>query len=149
MQSKMGDRASGLTAPHAKEILAGLEASKADAADPPTYGAHVLSELAPKHRNLRHVIPDVYAGFGALSQAAVADGALDHRTKELIAFAIAVVEGCDGCIAAHARAAARAGATREEAAEAIGVAILMHGGPARNHGARAYEAFCAFADSPA
>ena len=115
--------------------------------DDTSHGKAVLRELAPQHRNLRHQIPDVYRGFGELSKAAFADGKLDRRTKELIAFAIGVVEGCDGCIASHGQAAARAGATREEAAEAIGVTFLMHGGPATIHGARAYEAFCEFADA--
>jgi len=115
--------------------------------NPSPHGKAVLRDLAPLHRNLRHAIPDVYAGFGALSSAAFADGALDRRTKELIAMAIGVVEGCDGCIASHGQAAARAGATREEAAEAIGVTFLMHGGPATIHGARAYDAFCEFADA--
>ena len=111
------------------------------------HGAAVLKDLGPLHRNLRHAIPEVYRGFGALSGAAFADGALDARTKELIAFAIGVVEGCDGCIASHGQAAARAGATRQEAAEAIGVTFLMHGGPATIHGARAFDAFCEFADA--
>ena len=75
------------------------------------------------------------------------DGALPTKIKELMAMAIGVVHGCDGCIASHARGAARAGASRQEAAEAIGVAILMHGGPATVYGARAYEAFCEFADT--
>jgi AhpD family alkylhydroperoxidase len=111
------------------------------------HGTAVLRELGPLHRNLRHAIPDVYKGFGELSKAAFADGALDRKSKELIALAIGVVEGCDGCIASHGRAAARAGATRQEAAEAIGVTFLMHGGPATIHGARAYDAFCEFADA--
>jgi len=111
------------------------------------HGKAILRELSPQHRELRRAIPDVYEGFGSLSKAAFADGALDRRTKELIAFAIGVVEGCDGCIASHGQAAARAGATRQEAAEAIGVTFLMHGGPATIYGARAYEAFCEFADA--
>ena len=111
------------------------------------HGNAVLSELSPLHRELRRAIPDVYNGFGELSKAAFADGALDRRTKELIAMAIGVVGGCDGCIASHSQAAARAGATRQEAAEAIGVTFLMHGGPATIHGARAYDAFCEFADA--
>lgn len=110
------------------------------------HGKAVLRELTPQHRQLRKAIPDVYRGFAELSGAAFADGDLDRRTKELIALAIGVVEGCDGCIASHAQAAVRAGATRQEAAEAIGVTFLMHGGPATIHGARAYEAFCEFAD---
>jgi AhpD family alkylhydroperoxidase len=111
------------------------------------YGKAVLHDLTPLHRELRHAIPDVYKGFGELSKAAFADGALDRKTKELIALSIGVVEGCDGCIASHGQAASRAGATRQEAAEAIGVTFLMHGGPATIHGARAYEAFCEFADA--
>lgn len=113
---------------------------------PSPHGQAVLRELSPLHRELRRAIPDVYTGFGELSRAAFAEGALDTRTKELIALAIGVVEGCDGCIASHGRAAVIAGATKQEAAEAIGVTFLMHGGPATIHGARAYEAFCEFAD---
>lgn len=111
------------------------------------HGKTVLRELTPQHRQLRKAIPDVYRGFAELSGAAFADGDLDRRTKELMALAIGVVEGCDGCIASHAQAAVRAGATRQQAAEAIGVTFLMHGGPATIHGARAYEAFCEFADA--
>lgn len=108
-------------------------------------GAQVLNDLRPLHRDLRRAIPDVYTGFAELSKAAFADGALDKKTKELIAFAVGVVEGCDGCIASHGQAAARAGATTQEAAEAIGVTFLMHGGPATIHGARAFEVFREFA----
>jgi len=115
------------------------------AAIPTSHGTSVLRELSPLHRQLRRAIPDVYAGFGALSQAAFADGELPRKTKELIALAIGVVEGCDGCIASHGQAAVRAGATRQEAAEAIGVTFLMHGGPATIHGARAYAAIDEFA----
>ena len=114
--------------------------------DTSPHGKSVLRDLNPLHRELRRAIPDVYAGFGSLHKAAFADGgALDVKTKELIALAIGVVEGCDGCIASHAEAAARAGATRQEAAEAIGVTFLMKGGPATIYGPRAYDAFCEFA----
>ena len=107
----------------------------------------VLQELLPQHRELRKQIPEVYKGFAALSGAALADGALSRKVKELMALAIGIAQGCDGCIASHAQGAARVGATREEAAEAIGVTILMHGGPATIYGARAYTAFCEFADA--
>ena len=111
------------------------------------HGSAVLRDLSPLHRELRRAIPDVYKGFGELSKAAFAEGALDRKTKELIALAIGVVEGCDGCVASHGQAAAHAGATRQEAAEAIGVTFLMQGGPATIYGARAYDAFCDFADA--
>ncbi|MDP7704635.1 MULTISPECIES: carboxymuconolactone decarboxylase family protein [unclassified Mycobacterium] len=107
----------------------------------------VLNDLNPQHRALRQMIPGVYAGFGEMSKAAMASGALDAKYKELIALAIGVVHGCDGCIASHAKAAVRAGASKEEAAEAVGVSIMMHGGPATIYGARAYAAFCEFADA--
>jgi AhpD family alkylhydroperoxidase len=114
-----------------------------------THHHDVLTDLNPQHRALRKMIPDVYRGFAELSGAALTPGALDRKTKELIALAIGVVAECDGCIASHAQGAVRAGATKEEAAEAIGVTFLMHGGPATIYGARAYDAFCEFADAQA
>ena len=83
------------------------------------YGQAIQDELRPQSRELRRMIPDVYKGFAALHGAALVDGVLDAKTKELIALAISVNTQCDGCISAHAKAAARLGATREEAAEAI------------------------------
>ena len=111
------------------------------------HGHDVLDELSPLHRQLRRAVPEVYRGFGELHHAAFAPGDLDVKTKELIALAIGVVEGCDGCIASHAQAAAHAGATRQEAAEAIGVTFLMKGGPATIYGPRAFDAFWEFADA--
>lgn len=71
----------------------------------------VLAKLSSEHRALRRLIPDVYRGFAAMSDAALVDGALRSKVKELMAMAIGIVHGCDGCIASHAKAAARAGAT--------------------------------------
>jgi AhpD family alkylhydroperoxidase len=101
----------------------------------------VIDDLKAPTRSLRDAIPGVWAGFGQLHKEAVADGALPAKTKELIALAIAVVKHCDGCIAYHAKAAARRGATDEEVAEALGVALLMDGGTASVWGPRAWEAF--------
>jgi len=109
-----------------------------------SYGATVREELRIPTRELRHAIPDVYAGYKQLHDAALAHGVLDAKTKELIALAIAVSKECDGCIAAHAHAAVRHGATPAEAAEAIGVTFLMNGGPATVYGARAYAASVEF-----
>jgi AhpD family alkylhydroperoxidase len=109
----------------------------------------VLNDLNPQHRALRQMIPEVYRGFGEMSGAALTSGALDTKIKELIAMVIGVAHGCDGCIASHAQGAVRAGASKEEAAEALGVGIMMCGGPATIYGARAYDAFCEFAaDTP-
>ncbi|MDT2007606.1 carboxymuconolactone decarboxylase family protein [Rhodococcus opacus] len=108
------------------------------------YGKAIQQELRAPARALRQAIPQVYAGYGQLHEAALAPGALDAKTKELIALAIAVSKQCDGCIAAHARGAAQQGSTPQEAAEAIGVAILMNGGPATVYGPRAFAAFTEF-----
>jgi AhpD family alkylhydroperoxidase len=102
-------------------------------------------ELIGLGRRLREAIPGVYAGYGQLHNAAMGDGALTARTKELIALAISVTRECDGCVVAHARGAARRGATAQEVAEAMGVAILMNGGPGTVWGPRAYAAFEEFA----
>jgi AhpD family alkylhydroperoxidase len=90
---------------------------------------------------LRELIPETLAAFGALSRAAQTPGALDRKTKELIALALAVGGRCDACIAYHARGAGRAGANRQEVAEALGVAVQMGGGPAVNYAAGALRAF--------
>jgi len=114
-----------------------------------SYGKAVRDDLRVPTRELRHAIPQVYAGYKELHDAALAPGVLDVKTKELIALAIAVSKECDGCIAAHAHAAAQHGATPQEAAEAIGVTFLMNGGPATVYGARAFAAFCEFYDERA
>jgi AhpD family alkylhydroperoxidase len=112
-----------------------------------SHGKGVLDELAPLGRELRRAIPDVYKGFGELHGAALAEGVLSTAIKELMALTIAVVERCDGCIASHARGAVKAGATKQQAAEAIGVTYLMAGGPATVYGPRAYAAFCEYYDA--
>jgi AhpD family alkylhydroperoxidase len=108
------------------------------------YGKSVLDDLRPLNRELRQAIPDVLQSFAELHANAMGAGALDRKTKELIALAISVVERCDGCIASHAQGAIRAGASRQEAAEAIGVSILMAGGPATIYGPRALGAIDEF-----
>jgi AhpD family alkylhydroperoxidase len=111
-----------------------------------SYGKAVRDELRVPTRELRHAIPQVYAGYKELHDSALAAGALDARTKELIALAIAVSKECDGCIASHARGAARTGATESEVAEALGVTIAMNGGPGTVYGPRAFAAFREFAE---
>jgi AhpD family alkylhydroperoxidase len=83
----------------------------------------------------------VMESFAQLASAATVDAALSKKTKELIAVAISISQGCESCIAYHTLAAIKAGATREECLEVIGVAIEMGGGPATVYGAQALEAF--------
>ncbi len=111
------------------------------------HGKAVQEPLAPLARNLRQAIPGVYAGFKELHAGAMAEGKLSTKVKELIALTLSIGAHCDGCIATHARGAARAGATKEEVAEAIGVTFLMQGGPATVYGPRAFDAFCEYFDA--
>ena len=90
---------------------------------------------------LRSHNAEVMQGFGALSKAALAPGALDEKTKELIAMAIGVAARCDGCLGFHAKALVRLGATPEEFQEMLGVAVYMGGGPSLMYAAHALEAF--------
>lgn len=105
----------------------------------------VIDELKEPTRSLREAAPAAWAGFGQLHKEAVSDGALSAVVKELMALTIAVVKHCDGCIAYHAKAAARRGATPEQVAEALSVALLMDGGTATVYGPRAWDAFREFA----
>lgn len=106
-----------------------------------SHGPGVMNALVPIARDLRHQIPDVMKAFTDLHGAVMKPGALDTKMKELVALAIAVSQRCDGCIASHARGAAKQKATEAEVAEAIGVAVLMTGGPATVYGPRALAAF--------
>ena len=108
----------------------------------------VIDDLRSPTRALRRAAPEAWAGFAQLHDAALRDGALSSRTKELMALVAAVVKHCDGCIAYHAKAAARQGATPAEVAEALGVALLMDGGAASTYGPRAWEAYEQFAAPP-
>jgi AhpD family alkylhydroperoxidase len=84
--------------------------------------------------------PDAMAGFMKMHKAGSSDGALSAKEKELIALGIAITVRCDGCIAFHVHDAINAGATHEEIVDAIGVAILMGGGPSVVYGSLALEA---------
>ena len=92
-------------------------------------------------RKLRKDIPDTMQAFSALAQAATRDGALDRKTKELIALALGVAARCDGCIGFHTETLVKLGATRQEVEETLGMAIYMGGGPSLMYAADAISAF--------
>lgn len=90
---------------------------------------------------IRKEMPEVMAGFSALAQASTKDGALDKKTKELIAMALAVASRCPGCIGFHSQTLVKLEASREELLETLGMAIYMGGGPSLMYAAEALEAF--------
>lgn len=104
----------------------------------------ITRDLSMALRDLRQEIPDTMAGFTALTQPSMREGALSAKTKELIAMALGVAARCDGCLGFHAEKLVKLGATRAEVAEAIGVAIQMGGGPSLMYAADGYRAFLQF-----
>ncbi len=101
----------------------------------------ITKRISAELKKLRRDIPDTMQGFSALAKAACCDGALDKKTKELIALAIGIATRCDGCIGFHTEALVRLGATRQEVEEALGMAIYMGGGPSLMSAADAIAAF--------
>lgn len=109
---------------------------------------HARNLSAPL-KDLRGGAGDVMKGFSSIAQAALKPGALDTKTKELIAMAIGVATRCDDCIAFHVKAAIQNGATREEIMETLGMAIYMGAGPSVMYAAHAAEAAQQFQTAPA
>lgn len=90
---------------------------------------------------LAQLSPDTVKGYATASGAGKKTGHLDEKTRQLISLAVAVTTRCDGCISVHSNEARKAGATREELAEALGVALAMNAGAALVYSTRALEAF--------
>lgn len=94
---------------------------------------------------LRQAAPEAMKAFGALSTAATVTQSIDSKTKELMALAVGIAVHCDGCVAYHTKMAHQHGATREEVAETVALAVYMGGGPSAVYGSdalRAYDQFC-------
>ncbi len=99
---------------------------------------HELSAtLSTMHREM----PEVMTGFNQLAKAASREGALDLKTKELIALAIGIACRCDGCIGFHTKKLVQTGASRDELQEMLGMAVFMGGGPSLMYAAEALDAF--------
>lgn len=96
-------------------------------------------DLAARGKVLRDRLPDTMEAFKGLHGEVFKDNVLSKKTKELIALGIAVEIRCKDCIMSHVRAAKHAGCTKEEIAEAVGVAIAMGGGPSTAYGSLALD----------
>ncbi len=113
------------------------------------YWRDVFTRVSEPTKSLKAMNPGPWDGFAALHKEAMKDGELSAALKEVIALVISTVDECEECIAAHARGAARKGATKEQVAEALGVVMLMRGGPGTMYGPRAWEAFLEFKEGQA
>lgn len=106
---------------------------------------HITADVSEYVRELKPMIQPVLKGFYDMAGAATQAGALDTKTKEYIALAIGVSTRCDGCIGFHAKALHELGATRQDVAEVLGMAVYMGGGPSLMYAADALRAFDQFA----
>ena len=104
--------------------------------------AGVEAEIA----TLSKEIPETARGFGVMGSAAKTSGALDEKTKEIMALGIAIATRCDSCIGFHVKSLVRLGTTRAEFCEALEMISFMGGGPSIAFSAKALEAYDEFAD---
>ncbi len=105
----------------------------------------LVQSISHSLASLRKSQPEVMQGFGALSKAAMAAGAIDETHKELMALAIGITQRCSGCIGFHVKALRRLGCTRQQLDETLAVCVYMGGGPALMYAAEAVAAWEAFA----
>lgn len=107
-----------------------------------TKNYHEMTKQIAKYAGeIKKNTPEAMAGFYSMSKAASSDGALDEKTKELIAMAIGVTQRCDGCIGFHAKALVNLGVTKQEMAEVMAMCVYMGGGPALMYAADAMSAY--------
>jgi AhpD family alkylhydroperoxidase len=108
-----------------------------------SYHSQILETLG----QLARLSPDTLRGYRILGDAGTKTAHLDAKTRELIALAVAVTARCDGCIVVHTDAALKHGATREEIAEALGVAVAVNAGAALVFSTRVLDAASAKAQA--
>ena len=96
---------------------------------------------------LAKLTPDTIRGYRTLGEADAKTSKLGEKVRQLISLAVAVTTHCDGCIVIHTDLALKAGATREEIAEALGVAVAMNAGAALVYSTRVLDAATAKAQA--
>lgn len=106
--------------------------------------SEITRSISNNLKTLRKDIPETMQGFSAMAQGATKEGALDKKTKELIALALGVAARCDGCIGFHSETLVRLNANKAEVEEALAMAIYMGGGPSLMYAADAIAAFDQF-----
>ena len=90
-----------------------------------------------KLKNMGGLAPEIMKAFWAFDKAAVADGSIPVKAKELIAVAVAFTTQCPYCIDIHTANARKAGATDAEVIEAAMIAASLRAGAAVTHATHA------------
>ena len=106
-----------------------------------------MDETVANIGRLGKEIPDTARAFNTMGGAAKKSGALDEKTKEIMALGIAIATRCDSCIGFHVKSLIRLGITREELCEALAMATYMGGGPSFAFSAKALKAFDVFSET--
>ena len=103
--------------------------------------ASLTQNISKSMGALRKAQPDAMQGFGLLAKAAMAEGSISEKHKELIALAIGITQHCSGCIGFHVKALKRLGAAKAELEEMLAVCVYMGGGPALMYCSEALHAW--------
>ncbi len=103
--------------------------------------AETNTKIRSELRALNKLNPETAKGFAALSVGAMTDGALDKKTREFVALAIAITQRCEPCVTLHVEALIKMGAAREEVGSVLAMAVQMGGGPALMYAAHALAAW--------
>src|SRR3954469_9339237 len=98
-------------------------------------------QLAATIAKIAKSSPDLVRAYRMLASARAKSSALDAKTRELVALAVAVTVRCDGCIATHVDLARKQGATADEITDALGIAVMVNAGAALVYSARTLDAF--------
>lgn len=109
----------------------------------------LIQNISQSMAVLRKAQPEAMQGFGQLAKAAMAEGTVSAKHKELIALAIGITQHCSGCVGFHVKALRRLGCTREELEEMLAICVYMGGGPALMYASEAIAAWDAFASESA
>ena len=104
----------------------------------------LIQNISQSMATLRKAQPDAMQGFGQLAKAAMAEGTVSAKHKELIALAIGITQHCSGCVGFHVKALRRLGCTRQELEEMLAICVYMGGGPALMYASEAIAAWDAF-----
>jgi AhpD family alkylhydroperoxidase len=107
------------------------------------------AQLASTIGEIGRSSPDLVKGYRTIAESRAKTGVLEAKTRELVALAVAVTVRCDGCIATHVELARKQGATRDELADVLGVAIMVNAGATLVYSARTIDAFHAAEEAAA
>jgi AhpD family alkylhydroperoxidase len=100
-----------------------------------------IAEMRGELRVMNKLIPQVATDFAALSKTVKDSPGISVKEKEYVALGIAIAQSCAPCINFHVEALMKAGATRAELGDVLGMCIQMGGGPALMYAAHALAAW--------